>query len=109
MSPIVILGKEAAYYVVLFLFCLPTYWNASPVSQFNVVVILVLSIEFDLTSSYSVSSVEVIVMDIMPCLCCHLESIVACMPLIRRVLGRMIEFINRWLHTLNYTYTQSIQ
>jgi hypothetical protein len=27
------------------------------------------------------------------------ENTVACMPLIRRVLGRMIGFINRWLHT----------
>jgi hypothetical protein len=26
-------------------------------------------------------------------------NIVACMPLIRRVLVRMIGFINRWLHT----------
>jgi hypothetical protein len=28
-----------------------------------------------------------------------LYIIVACMPLIRRVLGRMIGFIIRWLHT----------
>jgi hypothetical protein len=31
------------------------------------------------------------------------------MPLIRRVLVRMIGIINSWLHTLNYVYTLAIQ